>query len=95
MSWDAFQRAALEEMGLTLYRVPSSAVPAQAPAVLDETAPQQNGELGMLELLAKVTGVPVAALQRHAVVVAASVNLRGNAAGKRALWPYLRRLRRG
>lgn len=85
MSWDPFQRAVLAELGHALYRLPSaSAVPADA-----------DPEAGMLARLARAAGLPPEALLAHADIVTMAAALRGDAAAKRALWPRLRRLRRG
>ena len=86
--WDAFQREALEAMGHVLYapRAPTSA-PAPAPAStagLDAPVPR-----GLLQALARAAGVRPDALPPLPPLA----QLR-TPAGKRALWPQLRALRR-
>ncbi|WP_374249161.1 hypothetical protein [Thermomonas sp.] len=80
MSWDPFQRAVLAELGYALYR-PAATLPAL--------------DADMLARLARAAAATPDVLQQHADLVAASLRLRGDAAGKRALWPRLRALRRG
>lgn len=88
MSWDAFQRAALAELGHVLYRLPD-APPARAAAV-DVTAV----DAAMLARLARAAGVAREVLLARADIAALSAGLRGDAAAKRALWPRLRAMRR-
>ena len=85
MSWDAFQRDVLAELGHVLY-VPLQAGMANAPTV--------DVDAGMLARLAQAAGVAVEELQAHADIAAMAARLRGDAAAKRALWPRLRALRR-
>lgn len=93
MSWDPFQRAALAELGLELYRLPSAAPASSAqPAAGLEGA---GDAAGMLARLARAARTTPDALQAHAGIAAAAAGLRGDAAAKRALWPRLRALRRG
>jgi len=80
VSWDAFQRDALAELGLVLYE--------QAPP------PLGPADLPMLERLARAAGVEAGRLHAQADIAAASLVLRGDAAAKRALWPRLRAMRR-
>lgn len=85
MSWDAFQREVLAELGHVLY------------APLREDAPDVSAaavEGGMLARLARAAGVEVDVLRSQADIVALTAQLRGDAAAKRALWPRLRALRR-
>lgn len=87
MSWDAFQREVLGELGHVLY-VPLHAQPVAAQAAtgaIDEA---------MLARIARAAGVDVDGLRAHADIAAMSAGLRGDAAAKRALWPRLRALRR-
>ncbi len=82
MSWDAFQREVLAELGHTLYRTTDPQV-----ALVEVDA-------GMLARLARAAGVDAEALHAHADIAAMSASLRDDAAAKRALWPRLRALRR-
>jgi hypothetical protein len=84
VSWDPFQRAVLAELGHVLYVPADGAGQAGAGAV----------DAAMLARLARAAGVEADALLAHADIAAASANLRGDAAGKRALWPRLRAMRR-
>ena len=90
--WDAFQREALEAMGHVLYapraQAPTAALPSPAAAStagLDAPVPR-----GLLQALARAAGVAPEALPPLPPVA----ELR-TPTGKRALWPVLRRLRRG
>lgn len=97
MNWDPFQRAALAELGLVLYRGPGAA-PALPPAGIGgDVAPAAAGipSDAMLARLARAARIAPAALRDHADILAAAAGLSGNAAAKRALWPRLRALRRG
>lgn len=85
MSWDAFQRTALAELGHVLYRLP---------AVAAEPLPTDI-DAGMLARLAKAAGVSPELLLVQPGIVAGVSSLRGNGPAKRALWPQLRALRRG
>ena len=84
MSWDAFQREALAELGHVLY-APLQAGPAGARAVDVDPA--------MLARLARAAGVEADALLAHADIAGLTATLRGDPAAKRALWPRLRALR--
>lgn len=88
MSWDAFQRTALAELGHVLYRLPGVAAPAAEPLPMDVDAK-------MLARLAKAAGVSPEVLQVQPGIAAGVSSLRGDSAAKRALWPQLRALRRG
>jgi hypothetical protein len=85
MSWDAFQREALAELGHVLY-APLRAGPAGARAIEVDPA--------MLARLARAAGVEADALLAHADIAGLTTTLRGDPAAKRALWPRLRALRR-
>lgn len=87
MTWDAFQREALAELGHVLY-MPVRAGHADVQAVLGEV------DAGMLARLARAAGVDAETLHAHADIAASTSRLRGDAAAKRALWPRLRALRR-
>ena len=86
--WDAFQREMLEAMGHAVYlprthdAVPTS--PAATAAGLPQPVPR-----GLLQAIARAAGVAPEALPPLPPVA----QLR-TPAGKRALWPTLRRLRR-
>ncbi len=86
MSWDAFQREALAELGLQPYvqaraeRVGPSAAPGLASAAIPPA---------LLAALARAAGCDAATVAALPGVEAAC----SGAAGKRALWPRLRRLR--
>ena len=84
MSWDPFQRAVLAELGHVLY----------APAAADAPRAAPDLDAAMLAKLARAAGVDAEALLAHADIAQVSMTLRGDAAGKRALWPRLRMLRR-
>lgn len=90
MNWDPFQRAALAELGLALYRLPGSL----SPAPMQAAAAGAADDAGMLTRLARAAGVAPEALLAHAEIAATAARLRGDAAAKRALWPRLRALRR-
>ena len=85
--WDAFQREMLEAMGHAVY-VPRAQAARPAPpasaAGLPEPIPR-----GLLQAIARAAGVTPDALPPLPPVA----QLR-TPAGKRALWPELRRLRR-
>ena len=87
MSWDAFQRGVLAELGHVLY-VPLHAGTHASPATPGEV------DAAMLARLARAAGIEPEGLQAHADIVAMSAGLRGDAAAKRALWPRLRAMRR-
>jgi hypothetical protein len=85
LSWDAFQREALAELGHVLY-APLRAGPDGARAVEVDAV--------MLARLARAAGVEADALLAYPDIAGLTATLRGNAAAKRALWPRLRALRR-
>lgn len=85
MSWDAFQREALAELGHVVY------MPLRAGAT---GARVVEFDAAMLARLARAAGVEAEALLAHPEIAGPTVTLRGNAAAKRALWPRLRALRR-
>ena len=85
MSWDAFQREVLAELGHKPYALAGAASPA---------APAATVDAGMLARLARAAGMDVEALHAHAEISATASRLHGDAAAKRALWPRLRALRR-
>jgi hypothetical protein len=82
VSWDAFQREALAELGHVLYRP------------VDARTASVAVDAGMLARLARAAGIDADALHAHADIAAMTPRLRGDAAAKRALWPRLRALRR-
>ena len=88
MSWDPFQRAVLAELGHVLYRAPASSV-GIAPV-----ADAGMSDAALLARLARAAGIAPEALLAG-IGDAAALDVRGNAAAKRALWPRLRALRRG
>lgn len=89
MSWDAFQRRALQAMGLSLHVLEGHAANRNEECVTSVTpAGEADAFLHALLRAAGVRdagGLPQIA-DRHA--------LRHDPAGKRALWPQLRMLRR-
>jgi hypothetical protein len=85
MSWDAFQREALAELGHVVY-MPLRAGPTGARVV--------DVDAAMLARLARAAGVEADALLAHPDIAELTISLRGDAAAKRALWPRLRALRR-
>jgi hypothetical protein len=85
MSWDAFQREALAELGHVVY-MPLQTGPAGARVV--------DVDAAMLTRLARAADVETEALLAHPDIAELTLSLRGDAAGKRALWPRLRALRR-
>lgn len=82
MNWDPLQREVLETLGHALYRVlpPASAIADDPLLHALLRAAGRSAESGDAETLCRAW-MPVAPL-------------RGNAAGKRALWPQLRALRK-
>ena len=85
--WDPFQREMLEAMGHAVYVPRTQATPLAPPATatgLAEPVPR-----GLLQALARAAGVAPEALPP----LPSLAQLR-TPAGKRALWPQLRRLRR-
>lgn len=85
--WDAFQREMLEAMGHAVYVPRAPDAPSASPATttgLPSPIPR-----GLLQSLARAAGVAPEALP----MLPALGELR-TPAGKRALWPQLRRLRR-
>ena len=93
--WDAFQREVLEAMGHALYQPrgaePTSSAPASAAPATGTTARGLPEPIprGLLQALARAAGVAPEALPP----LPALAELR-TPAGKRALWPTLRGLRR-
>lgn len=99
MSWDGFQREVLAELGLQPWRhaPPADAAPTTAnagmaaagepPAAVEPAAAGVPRKL--LEALARAAGCDVASV---AALPGVEIACTG-AAGKRALWPRLRRLR--
>lgn len=90
MSWDAFQREVLAELGHVLYRADGrnqAGAPDAAGPVLPST-----GDPPMLARVARAAGVAPEALP--SAVREAAGALRGDPDAKRALWPALRTLRR-
>lgn len=81
MSWDALQREALTELGLTLWapHVPGS-------------EPPPPPDPRVLAMLAKVVGMSPQALAEAGLALPSIERLR-EASVKRALWPQLRGLR--
>jgi hypothetical protein len=103
LSWDPFQRAVLTELGLVPYQtcpgvVPELPQPDAVPATSTPLPPPRRSadapESAMLARLARAAGCPVEVLYGEAQVLAMLPRLRTDPAAKRALWPYLRRLRR-
>ncbi len=88
MSWDAFQREALAELGHVIYMPLKAGAPDAQPVSSDV-------DVGMLARVARAAAIDIDALQAHADIAAMIMRLRGDAAAKRALWPRLRALRRG
>ena len=87
MSWDAFQREVLAELGHVLYQPASvgHASSAQAPATdIDEA---------LLQRLARAAAMPLEQLLGYPQIVDAARGLPADARAKRALWPQLRALR--
>jgi hypothetical protein len=93
--WDPFQREMLEAMGHAVY-VPRAAAAAHASAPELPSSPASRAGLGepvprgLLQALARAAGVAPEALPPLPPLA----QLR-TPAGKRALWPQLRALRRG
>ena len=106
LSWDAYQCAVLDALGLALY-APVRGAAAQgavagaslgdiANAMTDAMTDAMTSPMGapMLARLALAAGIQAEALQHYPDVLAAGLQLQGNAAAKRALWARLRGLRR-
>ena len=89
MSWDAFQREVLAELGHVLY------LPLRAGTPGVQAAIAGDADAAMLARLARAANLDADALRAQADIAAISMTLRGDAAAKRALWPRLRALRRG
>ena len=93
MSWDAFQREALAELGLQPW-VPAATERAQ-PATRAAPAHQESSDMrsavppALMDALARAAGCDRARVAALPGVEGACAG----AAGKRALWPRLRRLR--
>lgn len=90
MSWDPFQQEVLAELGHVLYRqagvgVVDETVHVEAPRMDDESIDRQ-----MLTRVARAADMSVEAVQARIGDMQAIAGLRGNPAGKRALWPRLR-----
>ena len=81
MSWDALQRDALVELGLTLW---APHVPGSEPPLLPDPR--------VLAVLAKAAGMSPQALTEAGLSLPGFERLR-EASVKRALWPMLRGLR--
>ena len=78
MNWDAFQREALDELGLRPYQL----------AVV-QPKPPSDVPAAMFEALLRAAGTG----QAGVVKLPGLASLHANPAAKRALWPLLRRLR--
>jgi len=83
VSWDAFQREALEALGHSVFRLADA---GQDAAELDIAA---------LTPLQRAVLRAAARSRPDASLLSAANAVRANAAAKRALWPRLRALRRG
>ena len=94
MSWDAFQREVLVELGHVLYVPRHAGAQASDPASHPDRASAADIDPAMLAKLARAAGMDPGQLQAHAGIMAMAGLLRGDAAAKRALWPRLRELRR-
>ncbi|MDH7453436.1 hypothetical protein QF205_10200 [Luteimonas composti] len=98
MSWDPFQREALEAMGLRLYTVQGGH--ADAPASVPEAAPGRTAPVSaadaaggaLLHALLRACGRRADDAEALALCVPAAAGLR-DASARRALWPRLRALR--
>jgi hypothetical protein len=87
---DDFQREVLAELGLQPYRLAGAAV-AAPPALARVAGPTGPIPPALLEALARAAGCDLTTIAALPGVEAACAG----AAGKRALWPRLRRLRAG
>ena len=96
MSWDAFQREVLAELGHVLYMPRHAGAQASDPDRDSDSDRASAGDIdpAMLAKLARAAGMDPGQLQAHAGIMAMAGLLRGDAAAKRALWPRLRELRR-
>lgn len=81
MSWDAFQRAALQELGLRPYALAASGVEAELAALSP----------GLRDALARAGGCDVARL----ATLRRIGPVQDSPQARRALWPQLRGLRTG
>lgn len=102
MTWDPFQREVLAELGHVVYRQAgaefnSASVFAPATAPLHAAAPASHGDFidaSMLARIARAAAMSTDDMQARLGELSLSAGLRGNPAGKRALWPRLRAMRR-
>jgi hypothetical protein len=85
--WDAFQREMLEAMGHAVYMPRAPEATSMAPAAIAGLAPPIPR--GLLQAIARAAGVTPDALPP----LPSLAEMR-TPAGKRALWPQLRRIRR-
>ena len=88
MSWSPYQRAILAELGHALY------APLPSPPASQQVVELPAGDSAMLARLAIAAGRALEELQASTEWLAISQTLRGDAAGKRALWPRLRAMRK-
>jgi hypothetical protein len=88
LSWDAYQRVVLRELGLDVYALPRTSAAASV-----EIAQPMAGDTDMLARIAKAAGLQPQALLAQLDLHTVLPTLRDNAAAKRALWPRLRTLR--
>jgi hypothetical protein len=88
LSWDAYQRVVLRELGLEVYALPHTSAAASI-----EIAQPAARDADMLARAAKAAGLQPQALLAQLDLHTILPTLRGNAAAKRALWPRLRTLR--
>lgn len=89
MSWDAFQREVLAELGHVLYQ------PASAGHAASAQAPANDIDDALLQRLARAAAMPLEQLLGYPQIVEAARGLPADARAKRALWPQLRALRGG
>ncbi|PNS09243.1 hypothetical protein [Lysobacter silvestris] len=92
MSWDAFQREALAELGIEVYALGGTSA---APELIDAPVANSSAQTAdvLLRHLLKAAGGD--AREQDVLALAQPLSgLRGNAAAKRALWPLLRGMRR-
>lgn len=85
MSWDAFQREVLAELGHVLYQ----------PASAGHAAPATDIDEALLQRLARAAAMPLEQLLGYPRILEAARGLPADARAKRALWPQLRALRGG
>jgi len=90
MSWDPFQQAVLAELGHVLYRQAGVGLADETAHVDASPTYVESIDGPMLARVARAADMSVESVQARIGDMQVIAGLRGNPAGKRALWPRLR-----